>query len=147
MDYRKNSSAIVIYKGKILITKKPNRDSWQFPQGGIKENETGEEAILRELKEELNITKVEIVGKSKIVHQYDWSPEKQKQTGLQGIRQRIYYIRLLDDPMKMKIDPTELEKFQWIESENIHPFFKFQNLLDLLNNIQEEMSEMVRRYQ
>ena len=146
MEFRKNVSAIVIWKGKVLITKKPNRESWQFPQGGIEEGETDETAILRELKEELNITKTKIIGKSKLIHQYDWPVEKQKQTGLHGIRQGIYYVLLLDDPNTMKIDPTELEKFDWVEAENVRPFFKFQNLLDLLDNIQSEMNEMVKRY-
>lgn len=146
MEFRKNVSAVVIWKGKVLITKKPNRESWQFPQGGIEDDETDEKAILRELREELNITNAQIVGKSKFVHQYDWPPEKQKQTGLQGIRQGIYYVQLLDDPKTMKIDLTELEKFDWAEPENVRPFFKFQNLLELLDNIQSEMNEMAGRY-
>lgn len=145
MEFRKNVSAIVMWKGKVLITKKPNRDSWQFPQGGIENGETPREAILRELHEELNVTKSAVIGESKFVHQYDWPLEKQKQSGLQGIRQGIYYIQLQEDPKNLKVDSRELEKFDWIEPEKVRPFFQFQNLLDLLDNIQGEMNEMVRR--
>ncbi len=145
MVFRKNMSAIVLWKGKVLITKKPNRESWQFPQGGIEEKETEEEAILRELNEELNIAKAQIIIRSKFIHRYDWPPEKQKHTGLQGIRQGIYYVQLQEDPKKLKINSDELEKFDWVKPEKVRVFFKFQNLVDLLDNIQDEMSEMARK--
>lgn len=145
MEFRKNVSAVVISKGKVLITKKPNRESWQFPQGGIENGGNEKEAILRELHEELNITKINIMGKSKFTHQYDWPAEKQKQTGLQGIRQGLYYVSLNESPSNIKMDTDELEKFEWVEPDRIRSFFKFRNLLDLLDNIQEEMNQMVAK--
>lgn len=36
-------------------------DAWQFPQGGIDEGESPEEALFRELKEEIGTNKIEIV--------------------------------------------------------------------------------------
>ncbi len=35
---------------------------WQFPQGGIDEGESSEEALFRELKEEIGTKKVEIIA-------------------------------------------------------------------------------------
>lgn len=58
------AAVIIDENGKILITqrnlKKSQGGLWEFPGGKIEPNETREEAIVRELREELNIdTKVE----------------------------------------------------------------------------------------
>src|SRR5262245_48121114 len=43
-------------EGEILICERVNpRGAWQFPQGGVDEGETSEEAIARELWEEIGI--------------------------------------------------------------------------------------------
>lgn len=50
--------------GKVLWARRCGQDAWQFPQGGIKRNETPEAALYRELHEELGLLPehVEIVG-------------------------------------------------------------------------------------
>ena len=51
--------ALINEQGKILINKRPKGKDyagyWEFPGGKVEENETPEEAIIRELKEEINI--------------------------------------------------------------------------------------------
>jgi len=58
------SSAIIIKDGKVLLIhrKKKGKEYWVFPGGGIEDVETGEEAVIREVKEEtgLTCTKVEL---------------------------------------------------------------------------------------
>ena len=43
------------------------QDAWQFPQGGINDDETPDEAMFRELKEEVGLEKqhVEILGSTR----------------------------------------------------------------------------------
>lgn len=57
MNKRKVARGIIIKKEKILLIhrNKNNRDYYVLPGGGIEENETPEEAIIRELKEELGL--------------------------------------------------------------------------------------------
>ncbi len=49
--------ALVNEQGKVLINKRPEGKDyagyWEFPGGKVEENETPEEAIIRELKEEI----------------------------------------------------------------------------------------------
>ena len=40
---------------KVLWAQRARNDSWQFPQGGIKSHETPEEAVYRELMEEVGL--------------------------------------------------------------------------------------------
>ncbi len=51
--------AIIINNKKILVTQRSEKMKlplkWEFPGGKIEENETSEECILREIKEELNL--------------------------------------------------------------------------------------------
>ncbi len=48
--------AILVREGKILLVKHTYLESWFIPGGGLKKNETYEQAIRRELQEELGIT-------------------------------------------------------------------------------------------
>jgi len=54
-----STCAIIDSNNKILITSRENRNDfsncWEFPGGKIEDNETPEECLIRELKEEINI--------------------------------------------------------------------------------------------
>ena len=105
----------IIYKDdKFLIAqrnlKKSQGGLWEFPGGKIEKNETGEEALIREIKEEFNADiKVDsYVGEN--VHHY---PEK-------DIKLLFYKARLISD----KIELLEHEDYKWI-TKNEKDNFEF----------------------
>ena len=53
------AGALIDADGRVLITKRPEGKKmaglWEFPGGKIEKGETPEQALIRELKEELNI--------------------------------------------------------------------------------------------
>lgn len=54
--YRHGVGIILVNaKRQVFLAKRIGKDAWQFPQGGIKENESPEEAMFRELKEEIGL--------------------------------------------------------------------------------------------
>src|SRR5210317_520167 len=76
--YRPNVASVIINKDhKILWAKRTNGNNWQFPQGGIQAGETPEEAMYREVYEEVGLKpeNIEIIGRSKDWLKYD-VPEK-----------------------------------------------------------------------
>lgn len=54
--YRPNVGIVICNrKGQVLWAKRYGQNSWQFPQGGINDNESAEQAMYRELYEEIGL--------------------------------------------------------------------------------------------
>ena len=72
--FRPNVGIVVTNaEGQVLWGKRvKGRDSWQFPQGGINADEAPEEAMYRELREEIGLLPehVTILGVTKGWHRY-----------------------------------------------------------------------------
>ena len=72
MRLRKGVVGVFIDRdGKLLVCERSNiQDVWQFPQGGIDDGESEDQAITREMSEELGTQKFKIVQKSDIWTSY-----------------------------------------------------------------------------
>jgi putative (di)nucleoside polyphosphate hydrolase len=115
--YRPNVAAIIRRADqKILIGERSDRPGcWQFPQGGIKPKETPEEALERELMEEVGLP-----GKSyRIIeqngpHRYLFEQGRTKE-GFDGQEQIYFLIELLPgyEPQFETSDP-EFRSLRWI---------------------------------
>lgn len=58
MNYRKTVVGVVYQEKEFLLVQKPHWNGWwDFPQGGVKKGESLEQALKRELPEELGINK------------------------------------------------------------------------------------------
>ena len=95
--YRKNTAAIILNaENEILLFQRADLPQiWGFPQGGIETSETPEQAVVRELEEEIGTQDFEIIGKYPELLRYDF-PEGMTfpDWSYDGQEQQYFLIRL-----------------------------------------------------
>ncbi|MBT6407024.1 MAG: RNA pyrophosphohydrolase, partial [Rhodospirillaceae bacterium] len=77
MPYRPCVGALLLNRaGEVFVARRIDTpDGWQMPQGGIDDDESPLDAVLRELAEETGVTSVEVLGESSGWLQYDLPDE------------------------------------------------------------------------
>ncbi|MDR2976540.1 MAG: RNA pyrophosphohydrolase [Streptococcaceae bacterium] len=125
-NYRKNVAAIVLDAAhQILLFERADHTSWGFPQGGIETGETSEEALLRELSEELGITSkdFDILAKAPKLLRYDFPAGMSfRDWDYIGQEQQYFLVKLhLGVVLDFTSFPEEIEFLQYkpVSFENI----------------------------
>lgn len=119
-ELRQRVSAVIVKDGKILLIRrvKPGEEYFIFPGGGVDEGETLEEALIREVKEELSL--------DVITHKFLFSLENievpQTTTIHKGNRNEYYYlieeypgIPEIGGPEKKRASETNQYHIEWVE--------------------------------
>lgn len=99
------------------------QDAWQFPQGGIKTNETPEQALFRELREEIGLGErhVDILGSTQGWLRYKLPRALQRRNAQPvciGQKQIWYLLRLACSETKVKLDiadKPEFDGWRWVD--------------------------------
>lgn len=115
--------------GEYLIQKNARLNNhWQFPQGGVDEGETPEEAVVREVSEEVGIDPkyLKIEKKLNASHEYVWQKHFQLIRGYKGQRQTAYLLNFLGNENNIDYqDSDEVEDIKWVKKEDllkkVHP--------------------------
>jgi putative (di)nucleoside polyphosphate hydrolase len=103
--------------------KRAREHSWQFPQGGIKQGETPEEAMYRELREETGLRQehVSIVGRTHSWLRYE-VPQNYIRRGIRGRyrgqKQIWFLLRMMgsDGDFNLKMTHTpEFDAWRWCQ--------------------------------
>ncbi|MCP4001640.1 MAG: RNA pyrophosphohydrolase [Gammaproteobacteria bacterium] len=145
--FRSNVGIILTsQEGSLLLGGRKGQSGWQFPQGGIQVDETPEEAMFRELNEEigLDVEDVEVLGQTR-----DWLhyrlPErlirKDREPVCIGQKQIWFMLRLTASENNLRMDTTdtpEFDRWRWVDywypvKEVIH--FKRQVYVSALSEL------------
>ena len=119
--YRPNVAMVVINsQKKVLICRRRNTKTWQFPQGGIDKGEDIKNAMYRELLEEVGLKKeeVEYVGESTETIFYDIPKTiRSKVLGgkFKGQEQKWFLLKLKKDNQQIKLDYEDFPEFDKYE--------------------------------
>jgi putative (di)nucleoside polyphosphate hydrolase len=92
---------------------------WQFPQGGVNRGERLEDALFRELKEEIGLEQkdVEVVGSTRGWLRYRL-PRQYVRDRCIGQKQRWFLLKLTADEGKFRFDCTdqpEFDRWRWVD--------------------------------
>jgi putative (di)nucleoside polyphosphate hydrolase len=122
--YRANVGIILTDgRGRVLIGGRAGSTGWQFPQGGVAPEESIEEAMYRELSEEVGFQPedVEPLGLTREWLRYRLPARfirREQSPVCIGQKQRWYLLRLLADSDEIRFDTTaapEFDRCRWVD--------------------------------
>ena len=123
--FRANVGIIVMNaQGQLLWARRfGSQNAWQFPQGGISDDETPINAMYRELKEELGLDShdVTLIAESKQWLKYRLPERFQRHDDAQkcvGQKQKWFLLQLIGDDSAVKLDLSdhpEFDTWKWVD--------------------------------
>lgn len=130
--YRPNVGIVLLnHRNEVFWGKRVGQHSWQFPQGGIQHGENPEQAMFRELHEEIGLEAhhVEIIGRTREWLRYDVPSEYLRKTNVmrqstgkpirqayRGQKQIWYLLRMIgqdSDVCLRATDHPEFDAWRW----------------------------------
>ena len=110
-------------ENQVLWAQRAQHDSWQFPQGGIEQDETPEQAVYRELMEEVGLAPehVEVLGVTGGWLRYRL-PKQYLRFGNNplciGQKQRWFLLRLVAEEAHVdlnRFEKPEFDDWRWVD--------------------------------
>src|SRR5215469_8917051 len=95
--FRANVGIVLMHREQVFLGRRSGGRGWQFPQGGVRSGEELEQALYRELEEEIG------VGKASV--------------DLVGQKQRWFLLRLRSDDVAFDFERTpqpEFDHWRWV---------------------------------
>jgi putative (di)nucleoside polyphosphate hydrolase len=152
--YRPNVGIVLLNaRNEVFWGKRVGQHSWQFPQGGIQHGESPEQAMFRELQEEVGLLPehVQIIGRTRDWLRYDVPEEylrRQNATRVhraayRGQKQIWFLLRLvgLDSDIQLRAsEHPEFDAWRWV------PFWiQLDGVIDFKREVyQLALSELAR---
>ena len=133
--YRPNVGIILVNaRNEVFWGKRVREHAWQFPQGGIKHGETPEQAMYRELFEEVGLRPehVQILGRTREWLRYEvprqWVKREFRST-YRGQKQIWFLLRLLGRDCDVSLRASEHPEFDawrwssfWVPLDSVIEF-------------------------
>lgn len=122
--YRENVGIILCNSsGQVFWAKRRGQDAWQFPQGGIDENESAIDAMYRELEEETGLLKhhVEVAGQTDDWLRYSIPKHLQRKRSKPlcvGQKQIWFCLKLIGQESDVNLEngrTPEFDRWRWID--------------------------------
>jgi putative (di)nucleoside polyphosphate hydrolase len=116
--FRANVGIILMREDRdLLLGGRSGGRGWQFPQGGIRQGEALEDALYRELHEEIGLgpSDVEVIGTTRSWLRYRLPPQYVRRDSMPpciGQKQRWFLLRLRAPEENLRFDSTDTPEFE-----------------------------------
>jgi putative (di)nucleoside polyphosphate hydrolase len=109
--------------GRLFLGRRQGGRGWQFPQGGMREGESAEESLFRELREEVGLAPedVQVLGQTEQWLRYRLPVRyvrREQRPVCVGQKQRWFLLRLANDEDVIRFDLTdqpEFDRWRWVD--------------------------------
>ncbi len=126
-------NAFIFHENRLLLINHKKTKIWMHPGGHVKENEFFDDALKREIKEEVNLD-VDIIGEDLFGKETKFL-ELKKPFFIHGNPNNkdiaLDYVCVAKEPINIRLDETELSDFKWVAEEEIDK----QDMPDLLKDL------------
>ncbi len=142
--------------GKVFWARRVGEDAWQFPQGGINRDESPEQALYRELSEEVGLcpSDVKLLGRTSRWLRYRipkrFLRARTNPSRYVGQKQIWFLLKLINQEADVCLDncdKPEFDSWRWINhEETVHQVVSFkrvvyrkalQELMPLLQSVKQ----------
>jgi putative (di)nucleoside polyphosphate hydrolase len=122
--YRANVGIILMRDtGQVFLGRRTGGRGWQFPQGGVRQGESPEEAVYRELHEEIGLTRdaVKLLAQTSDWLHYKLPKRYQRRNGsgfVIGQKQRWFLLHFGQPDARFSFDHTdepEFDDYRWAD--------------------------------
>ncbi|MEI6379210.1 MAG: WecB/TagA/CpsF family glycosyltransferase [Candidatus Falkowbacteria bacterium] len=146
--YRPNVVGFIYDRqGRVLLlnSNKEPRDFWKLPQGGIEAGESPQQAVLREMSEELGVTNFKLHACYRHVFKYRW-PKHYDLGGYKGQQQSLCLLEYLGQPDDIKLS-AENKDYKWVPMDRLlqeaDPVTKmaYTKFRDLFHNYSQKIKQ------
>ena len=122
--FRANVGIVLIRDGgDVFLGGRSDGRGWQFPQGGVQRDETAEQALFRELREEVGLERadVEVIAATRSWLRYRLPRQYVRRRSRPlciGQKQRWFLLRMLGGEERLRFDVTlqpEFDSWRWVD--------------------------------
>jgi 8-oxo-dGTP pyrophosphatase MutT (NUDIX family) len=126
---RKNPQFLILHRIK-------NWKGWEFPKGGLKENESELECLKREIREETGAKKFKIIAKTPYLIKYKFPKGFLKESHIYyGAKGYVFLVELFSK--KVKVDKNEHDKYLWVSKDEALEILTHKNHKNALKYVWE----------
>jgi len=135
--------------GEVFWARRRGQDAWQFPQGGIQQDETPIEAMYRELHEEIGLDAehVEILGQTSDWLRYqipDHLLRHRSKPLCIGQKQIWFSLKLVGDEKDFNLscsDNPEFDQWRWVDY-----WMPVDEIIDFKRGVYKEALKELEKY-
>lgn len=152
--FRPNVGIVICNRlGQLLWAKRIGQSAWQFPQGGIKEEESLEQALYRELDEEVGLSEHDV----RILHRTDdWLHYRLPKNFIRfkqdplciGQKQKWFLLSLESEEQQIQLDKSgdpEFDDWRWVNYwYPLEQVIEFKR--DVYRRALEELEDPLNKY-